>query len=290
MKKIYNFNLFERDIENDLLYITTREPVIKDHSIQIDVILLEEATVLDSAYTEFPEQCKVSEIRKGDGEKWLLSGGALLKDCMDHYAMGLRDCNAADPLSFTNIAAGRCDRKLFDHCIDELTSELILCVYDRNVGWMQLSLGSHTPDINNLQLPVVKNNINMIRHEINESQNCPKMIPYHIFIDHDNKLYKDIIISWIGKSGKPVHTEELSGYILLDNENKTTEFRLPIAIDISNYAENKLFFAEGTGYAEWMTFDQIAALYKAEISTHRKFLTPFMRSFLEGYKNESGNH
>lgn len=263
-----------------MLFITTREPKFSDHVTIIDIHLDDEAAVLDTVAEKFPFQQTVNDLRSAEKQLWLLSGGVLLRNHDDQLAIGLRDCNGADPLTFTNIAAGRCDRKLYDHSLEELTSELVLCVKKDQETWIQLTPGPDSPKIHELHLPMVKHALDNLRQRLEKSGNKSETIPYESYQDDTHALFHQLNVRWFDKVNRMICTESLAGYVLIDNEHHSTEFRLPLKIDLSMYSEHVIFFAEGSGYAEWMSFAQIHDLYLAERQAKRRFLTPFLRSFI----------
>ena len=277
MEKIRNLDLFRGRFRNDQLFITAREPVHSTNELMLDIYLEDEAVVLDSVHDEYPLQPTVNSIREYNSLHWLLSGGVLLRNEKYQLALGLRDCNAADPMTFTNIAAGRCNRKLYDHCLEELYSEVVLCVKDVRGDWIQLSLGPQAIRINDLDLPIVANKLNEIKYKLSSSGhpiNCES------YSDTGHCLFKHVVVNWKDKQAQIVHMESLSGYVVVDENHHTIEFRLPLQIDLSCYQDNVIFFAEGTGYAEWMTPAQIYKLHLSELIAERHFLTPFLRNYI----------
>jgi hypothetical protein len=58
----------------------------------------------------------------------------------------------------------------------------------------------------------------------------------------------------------------------------TIEFRRPIRLRLSRFHENRIFFGEGTGHAEWWSFELVQRMEGAEKVTGRRLITPFLRS------------
>ena len=125
---------------DDDIFVVTQSPNVSGNTVTVRVNLDEPAAALDSRSKRYPGNPTVSKIAAGSGKRWLLSGGALITDHNKRIAIGLRDGNARDKFLLTNIGAGRCDRKLDEHCWEEVTSEFLLCVKDKRNIWRQASL------------------------------------------------------------------------------------------------------------------------------------------------------
>ncbi|UCE06275.1 MAG: hypothetical protein JSW07_22305 [bacterium] len=274
MNVIKNRDLFNGNLDNlpDNLFVLTYPPEKKADYILIAIDLDREVAVLDKHFTQYPDQPTVSQIRNGDGSSWLLAGGTLITDHENRIAVGLRDGNAADPFTFTNIGAGRCDQKLEDHCFEEMASEFIVCVKKEDNLWHQFDFGQHTTLLKNLNKPDIRKKRDFLLKNFGSNISPPDILQNTIH----TKLNNNLNIKWIDKDKSLI--EYLKGYVLLDEENKTTEFRLGLNINLSKYSEAIIFFGEGTGHAEWMSLDQIKTLIQAEIIADRKFVTPFLRA------------
>ncbi|OGU59060.1 MAG: hypothetical protein A2V66_15235 [Ignavibacteria bacterium RBG_13_36_8] len=273
---IKNRDLFYLSDEqrHDNLFVITEQPLLQSNIVSVRIDMNEKVAVLDKYASIYPSQPKVSDIRSNKGSQWLLSGGTLITDRQNRIAIGLRDGNAADPFTFTNIGAGRCDQKLEDHCYEELSSEFILCVQDEKEIWHQIDFGPHTKLLYNLNKECIKNKTKPIVKSIyNFGGISPRPEINHKTIS--SKLPNQIKIEWY--DGNDVIEESLTGYVFIDNNHNTTEFRLAINIDLSFYTNTAIFFGEGTGYAEWMKLNQINNLITAQKISGREFITPFLR-------------
>lgn len=259
----------------DDLFVVTERPLVMSapgvtNTTVVRINLDSSAAVLDSQAGSHPDQPTIGQIRKGEEKGWLLSGGALITDHRNYIAVGLRDGNAADRFMYTNIGAGRCDQKLQDHCYEERDTEFILCVKVRGT-WHQVIFGPHTTLLHNLNKPDINTILSPILSRLGAAAPPPvAKIPI------GTGLTGDIVIEWYDAAGVLL-TEKLSGYVFVDSAVNTTEFRLAIQYDLSDYDEVQIFFGEGTGYAEWQSLDRIRLLAKAEDIARRGFITSFLR-------------
>jgi hypothetical protein len=259
----------------DNLFVVTKPPKRNDNDVVINIHLDENAAVLDSDASLYPDQPTISKIREGKGSRWLLSGGTLITDQEGRIAVGLRDGNSVDPFIFTNIGAGRCDQKLIENCEQEMASEFILCLKKDDNHWYQADFGQYTKLLTDLNRPDVKMCVEDIVNSFNKSGYMIDRFPYKRGTIQTD-LTGNISINWI-YSGDTLQ-ESLKGYVLADAQNKTTEFRLGLILDLSGFTDNRIFFGEGTGYAEWMSLDCIKDLVRAEEIAGRRFVTPFLRA------------
>lgn len=271
---ISNHALYRGDIGGDHLYIVANAPVNTGDHCHLTVDLDAPAAVLDSRRRGHLDQPSVGDIRTGDDSRWLLSGGALITDHLGRIAIGLRDGNAADPFAFTNIAAGRCDRRLRDHCFEELYSELILCVRRASDGWAQLTLDQTTPDLADLRRR--RPAVSTWRPDVGEQ-------PIKLMADASLLEVQDgpsrLTVQWLDQ-GRIEHQETLSGYVLVDRPNHTVEYRMKVRLDLSPFDDTAIFFAEGTGYALWRTAAQIQALVASEQVFGSTLVTPLLRKLV----------
>jgi len=231
------------------------------------------AAVLDEKKSEYSQPYTISQIRDGTApDAWLLSGGTIIRDHRERIAVGQRDGNGADPFAFTNIGAGRCDQRLLNHCLEELCSELVLCVREKGI-WHQVDLGPTTPDLVNLRkkIPTIANWKSFVKTPnfglgvlTDPPFPCPML---------GEKGAINITIDYCSRQ-----PETLEGYVWLDSTNRTVEFRLPVLIDLSKYKEEdvEIFFAEGTGYACWKSYQQLKKLVELEQFWLELLTTPFI--------------
>jgi hypothetical protein len=259
----------------DSLYVATEPPKHRGATLSVRIHLDSPAAVLDSHAGSYPKQPTVSSIRAGDGSIWLLSGGVLINDQDGRIAVGLRDGNAADPFAWTNIGAGRCDRALEEHCLEERDTEFILCTKGEE-AWHQVVWGPHTPSLWALEKPCVRWAIQEILEVLAPVETPLSPIPL-ARSTLPTRLRGSILVEWYDPQGC-AFTEELPGHLLVDEEAHTTEFRLGLQVDLSEYEGTCLFFGEGTGYGEWMSLVQLRALVAAEGVAGRSLVTPFLRS------------
>ncbi|MBN1998254.1 hypothetical protein JW935_11915 [candidate division KSB1 bacterium] len=279
---ILNKHLFTRtDHRFDKLFITTLPPQQQENRISINVRSTDKAAVLDSAADKYPHQPTIGELRTGKGEFWLLSGGTLIFNQEECIAAGLRDGNAADPFLWTNIGAGRCDRKLLDHCREEMASEFILCAKNSNNRWQQVDFGPHTVPINSLRVAAVDKKMAAIQKMMDPSLHFLPT-PTYLETPPEGIQEKHVHVCW-HDSVRIIHEELLQGFCLIDRKNKTTEFRLTVQLDLSPFTETVLFFGEGTGYAEWLSLEALNRLVKAEKVAQRAFLSPVLRALVMEY-------
>ena len=270
---VTNRDLFDRTVHGlDDLYVVTKPPQPGDTELKIVIALDDEAVVLDKCQEDYPAQRHtVSQIRSGLSDQWLLSGGALILDEVGRIAVGMRDGNAADPFAYTNIAAGRCDQRFEAHCYEEFASEFILCVKQKNDNWEQICFGESTPHLASIRkmLPTIakwKGYVSSatLKHEILRPSACA-----------DLPGLTSISIYW-QDNGVCRLEEHLRGFVLVDTQNHTVEFRLPLEIDLSTYYGAEIFYGEGTGYATWMFPAQIRALFDQIRFDGSRNVTPFL--------------
>lgn len=262
------------EIRTDYYYVLTSEPIESKDSIVISVDLEQQVAVLDE-YAQLTD-ISVANIRSGRLQGlWLLSGGTvIIQDAHPPLvALGIRDANAADPFTFTNIGAGRCDQKLFAHCLEELASEFILCVRDNGL-WHQVNFGAATRAIKKLYKSAVQKGVDELLQSDTYSS-TPIQIPIDYRDPFHHKLFRKVTIHW-GDGA-----ESLYGYVWLDWHNQTTEFRLPVVLNLSHFQSTCIFFGEGTGYALWKSIQQIRALVAAEKEWETDLVTPFLKQFVQ---------
>ncbi|MCL6588544.1 MAG: hypothetical protein K6U80_01165 [Firmicutes bacterium] len=271
MQAVLNRDLYERQCGGDHFYIIADSPKRVGNHFTVRINLDGAATVIDEYANNYQYNHRVSEIRKGKAGLWLLSGGTIITDQNGRIAVGLRDGNAADPFAFTNIGAGRCDRKLAGHCMEEFESEFILCVQMKpNEGWSQIRFGPATPELS------------MIRQRIPAIAKWRPYVAPHQFIDSGRLAVMaglggpdKITVEWYDKEGIQ-EVENLSGYVLEDTSNHTIEFRLPVKIDLSSFYAEQIFFAEGSGYALWKSRKEIHKLAGYAKKWGTRLVTPFL--------------
>ncbi len=278
---ILNNHLYRQtDHRFDRLFVTTRPPCQQAARTVLDIHLEDRAAVLDSAAEKFPHQPAVGEIRSGSGDFWLLSGGSLIFDQKGDLAVGLRDGNAADAFLWTNIGAGRCDRKLLDHCLEEMATEFILCARDPQNVWHQVCLGPQTTPVRSLKVTAVDKKIKLLLNKMGPVTGI-LTIPY---TDGPVAACPETRLTVRWKNGTlTVHEEKLEGFCLIDHKNKTIEFRLTARVDLSRFQETVLFFGEGTGYGEWMSPTALKKLIMAEPVAGRVFVTPVLRALGQNF-------
>jgi hypothetical protein len=275
---ISNYELFfNPSRRTDLNYIVTNPPLTGEDGIIIKVDLKGQQSALLDGYSDEPT-ISVSDIRSGKiKDAWLLSGGTLIMDCGEprKIAIGVRDANTADPFTYTNIGAGRCDQKLFDHCMDEFETEFILGLKVGNT-WHQVMWGPQTPPFDLLKKPDIQMKIWKIlktKGKVKSESQTIQMKPHILLYDH-HELFQKVTILWDD------FEEIIHGYVWLDFTHHTTEFRLPVCIDLCSYQDSMIFFGEGTGYALWKTIDQVRALAAMEKNWGTALLTPFLKRFI----------
>lgn len=263
---------------NDHIFVVTGPPNISGNIVTVRVDYDAHAAVHDPYLSRYPDNPTVSQITGGSGTSWLLSGGALITDQHGKIAVGLRDGNARDPFMFTNIGAGRCDRKLKDHCDEEVATEFLLCVKDNSGIWRQAAIGPPKQQLLlcNFNKPAVGKRVGKILPSIFKSGGMVRSIPQKNTGPQTN-LPTEIAVEWFDPTTQKIIPENLYGYVLVDYENKTTEFRFALQLGLDAFPETAIFFGEGTGYAEWLSLAQICALARAETVADRDFLTPFLR-------------
>jgi hypothetical protein len=268
-----NDDLLNGRAGNDDLFVVTSEAYQDtDSKWVVEVHRDDAAAVNDKRAAQYNQPYTISDVRGGQvKDRWLLSGGTVIRDHEGRIAVGLRDGNAADPFHFTNIGAGRCDRKLKDHCLQEMVSEFILCIRGSGGRWAQVLLNAP-------ERPPILNEIRANRQSIKRWKT--REIPDAGILDISGTDVKQIrssgpdtlIVNWT-RTGEPPLVERLSGYVIKDTNNRTLEFRLAVAYNLSKYkpSDVEIFFAEGTGYAEWLTEDELKCLAKLDR------VTPFLR-------------
>lgn len=279
---ITNRDLFEDPDgpRTDHVYVVTQPPIVNGKTVTVRVDLDAVAAVHDSYAAFYPHQPPLTTIADGNGESWLLSGGALITNEADKIAVGLRDGNARDPFMFTNVAAGRCDRRLEHHCYEETATEFILCVKSEGDVWRQVEFGSRQLLLCNLNKPAVKKRVTDVLASVfafGALLSPPPLSQRKALSTRSSilgiRLPTDIVVEWFDR--QEATTERLEGYVFVDQDNKTTEFRLAIPLDLTPFVDNEVFFGEGTGHAEWLSLDDIRAL--AAANSRRELVTPFLK-------------
>jgi hypothetical protein len=279
MAPVLNRDLYERQCGGDQLYVVAGSPKRVGNHFTVRINLDGEAAVIDKHAGKHPDNHKVSELRKGKAGLWLLSGGTIITDQNGRIAVGLRDGNAADPFVFTNIGAGRCDRKLTDHCREEFESEFILCVQLKpNGDWFQIRFGPATPEFS-----LIREGIPAIAKWKPEVAPHQLMDPGSLAVMGGPGGRDKITIEWYDERSVQ-EVENLDGYVLEDTSNHTVEFRLPIKIDLSPYYAEQIFFAEGTGYALWKTRMQIHKLAGGAKKWGTRQVTPLLEMIAKRFK------
>ena len=270
---VTNKDLFYHLVEDlDDLYVVTQAPEWTNTSVTITIDLDKKAAVLDTNQKRYPTQTyTVSDVRAGQSGGWLLSGGSVIFDEVGRIAVGLRNGNAADPFAYTNIAAGRCDRKFKDHCYQELASEFILCVKREKLGWQQANFGEGT-----VTLAKIREELQPIAQWKTYVSPAPlecKGARPPMRTDLPGVI--NVTVYWKDKRAT-LCEENLQGFALVDGQNHTVEFRLPVEIDLSSYDDSEIFYGEGTGYATWMFPTQIRELCGQVRHDGSCVVTPFL--------------
>ncbi len=259
---------------SDDIFVVCSPPVC-DQTERILTVTIdkgEPAAALDSRHGGHPRQPLVRDIANGDGSRWLLSGGMLILDDQDRVAVGVRDGNAADPFAFTNIAAGRCDQGFKAHCLEEGRTELILMV--RNEGaWSQVDLGAGGLKLCDLNKPDVARAVQGILAE-----GAPGVLALDKRLLLPPRQRRQPLwtlkVVWAGATGKRVETARG----LVWKGPQTIEFRRPVRLRLSGMEGNRIFFGEGTGYAEWWSHELLEKMALAEQVAGRRMITPFLKS------------
>lgn len=261
-----NEDLFQVRLPIDHLLVVTEEPKKRRTGYIVDIDLAVPAAVHEKHAHKYQQPYTVGDVRRNSGPAknknlWLLSGGTIIRDHRGRFAVGLRDGNAADAFKFTNIGAGRCDQKLEDHCYEELVSEFILCVKERG-KWVQVQF--RPPELPPLLQQVRSKRLTIERWKADDVPRAGLMPMSGTRIRKSptpKRGLKGLQVNWT-RNGKLVYRERLHGYLLLDVPNRTLEFRLPFALDLRAYrpAEVGVFFAEGTGYADWKSKQELQRL------------------------------
>lgn len=276
---VKNRDLYRQHNGRDHLYVVTNEPQQDGKRMVVSVDMGKDAAVIDKHRADYPHQpYSVGDIRGGKDGLWLLSGGTLITNHQGQIAIGLRDGNAADPFTFTNIGAGRCDRKLQDHCMEEFHSEFILCVKDPSGNWVQMKFDESAPDLSEIRAK------------------SPAIAKWEVHIGQPRDLARPqpalksglpgmttLAVEW--KEGSQIQDREvLEGYTFLDQQNHTLEFRLPIELDLSTHGDVATFYAEGTGYAVWKTPRQIRDLARLQQTFGTILVTPLLAGIVANWE------
>lgn len=261
-----NEDMFQAKLPIDHLVVVTEEPKRQRTLHIVNIDLAAPAAVHEKHAHKYQQPYTVGDIRRNSGPAknknlWLLSGGTVIRDHRGRFAVGLRDGNAADAFKFTNIGAGRCDQKLEDHCYEELVSEFILCVKEGG-KWVQVQF---CPP----ELPPLLQQVRSKQQTIEKwkADGIPRagLMPVSSTRIKESPApkrdLKNLEVNWT-KNEELVHRERLDGYLLLDIPNRSLEFRLPYALDLHAYgpADVEVFFAEGTGYADWKSKQELQRL------------------------------
>jgi len=263
-------------LRNDECYLVTRRPRREGGQVVVEVDLDAPAAVLERHRVRYPRQpYSERDIRNHRvPEAWLLSGGALVMDEVGRIALGLRDGNAAAPFTYTNVAAGRCDGPLLDHCLEEIASECLLFVRVAGGEWRQVDMGPATPSVAALDLPAVAGWLREVGPADAQRVSLRSCTPRRVAGGVD---FLPLVFE-LSADGRRVEREVLEGYVFINPDENTTEFRIARAFDLSPYAQEDrmLIFGEGTGHALWKTPDQIRALCRLQREWGTPLVTPFM--------------
>jgi len=264
----------------DHLYVVTVPPNTRRKITTVQINFAVAAAVVDKCQNLYTQPYTVSEIQRGTGQHWLLSGGCLVTNQDKLVAVGVRDGNAADPFAITNLAAGRCDQRLEEHCKEEMASEFILCVQPRANNparrrpWRQVKFSQATTPLCSLNKAAVWTRTDPIVQDIFKSGGMSRKPPM-TEATLRSPLKGTIVVEW-RDGNRVIQCEKLKGYLWRDNRNKTIEFRRGVKINLSAYADSRIFFGEGTGYAEWIAVRDIRRLAKFRRFGGRNVITPFL--------------
>jgi len=256
----------------DHIFIVTSSPIQTNNGYSIQINFEQAATVLHKYAPRYNQPYTVEEIRQGItySDCWLLSGGVFITDHRKRLAIGLRDGNGPDPFMFTNIGSGRCDGDLTTLCFRELAEELILCIREKN-RWFQVCLLPNYPSPSLKMLRQMNHNITFWRNDVitTETLKPLKETKGIIQASHHKKNISTLLINWINKKGTTQYVEELQGYIYIDQQHNTVEFRLTRTLNLDAYRDEDtaIFFAEGTGYAKWSTVEELHQLATTGMAT-----------------------
>ncbi|HIP53617.1 MAG TPA: hypothetical protein EYH03_06375 [Chromatiales bacterium] len=264
-------------LRNDECFLVTGAPVRREESVLIQVDLDAPAVVLECYRAAYPDQPYSDlDIREGKfPDRWLLSGGALVMDQEGRIALGLRDGNAAAPFTYTNIAAGRCDGPLMEHCLEEIASECLLFVRGSATGWRQVDMGPATPAVPEIRLPCMaawlQKSLVDDGSRVRLGRCAPKLLKGGV--DYLALFFE------VCDKGACVEREVVEGYVFIDHQENTTEFRIARAFDLSPYAQGDvmLVFGEGTGHGVWKGPEQIRALCRLQEQWGTPLVTPFLQ-------------
>lgn len=267
----------------DHLFVVTGMPTKANRKVTVPIKLDEEAAVFTPEAGRYCQGTTIDDVREGVKGKWLLSGGTLVANSRKQIAVGLRDGNAPDPFVWTNIAAGRCDQKLEDHCQEEFETEFLCCVKKGKI-WHQVSFGKHTRLLCELDSPTVRRKLTEVVASIYQSG---RMLNHHsaVTLTYDRPLAtpltQTIEVQWITNSGAPI-IEKLKGYVYMDVKNHTLEFRRAVTLRLKDKAitDIVLFFGEGTGHAEWKSFADLKSLATAQ-KTGPRLVSPFLDALVK---------
>lgn len=269
-----NEDLLNGRVQNDAVFVVTHEPREAGHSVVVDIGLTDSAVVLDKHASEYDQPYTIGDIRKGRGKAkgrnlWLLSGGTMIRDHRGRIAVALRDGNAADPFRFTNIGAGRCNDRFEAHCLEEMVSEFVLCVRQKNAGWVQVQL--QPPAIPPLLSQIREQRQTIARWRITEVPVAGLLDWRRTSVRRIRRVRrgtKSLQVRWL-MEGELMESENLQGYVVTDVRNHTTEFRLCYDLDLHAYrpGDVEIFSAEGTGYAKWVTRGYLRSMRKLHMVT-----------------------
>jgi|GEM_PF-3633259 len=263
-------SLLEGNYQDDNHYITVQILSENEEGIEINVDTTQEAVT----HTREVNGKNIYDIRVGRENCWLISGGILIFNEKRELALGLRDGNSVEGFSFTNIASGRCDRDLIEHCFEELESELLV-FGKRGARWEFLKIGEQS-------LQTVKCNQDDVKREFDK---CVAKCSDEGFLTE--YLQKEPHKKNIGKIRYFLDGQfqyEFNCFLFVDKENKTIEYRLFQHYDFSEFEEVKIFFNEGTGYGCFKSLEAIKGLIEVERVWGSSLVVPLVKEVVKQYR------
>ncbi|MCX5774453.1 MAG: hypothetical protein NTX05_07600 [Fusobacteria bacterium] len=212
----------------------------------------------------------IMDIRNGSENKWLISGGVLLFNHKLELAVGLRDGNSVEPFSYTNIASGRCDRDLIEHCFEELESEMVLFIKEK--AWKFVKIGSQEL----CKLHFKKGDV------LKKYKKIMEITTEVVSIDA-YKEFSEILIPLeeIAFFRDGVYQYSFKAFLFIDSENKTIEYRLPMKLNFSKVEEVAIFYNEGTGYGKFKSLRNLQALIDVEKAWGESLVVPMIKELIK---------
>lgn len=275
-----NGELIQSDF-HDQYCVSIRPPELLRDRVRIQILEDDPAIAIHNI-KEKPYH--IHSVREGKlNHLWLLSSGVLLFDEKMQLAMGKRNYHSSDPGRWTHMAAGRCDNKIKEHALKELAEEFHCYIKEKEKNLTVRLIPDIIQQKDWLPFILMQKAIQYDEYRWIPFRWCTltELTGIHV------SPWKNLEIIW------PDETEELEGFVFIDEMNRTVEIRLIAQIDLKQFHDTQLIYPEGDMEAEWLALDTLIYLRHREKREQLQFFVPFMQYFLDTLSqtySRSGDH